>query len=189
MQNVLRKSLLKREKCYEDNICPRWLLNILPNRIKSIELIEENEDQSKVVVVDLFPFEMNNGIPQLTSKVTCENRNVHFEYPNEIANENQSFENSFQFLYSPSNQQLNFLFNKFKDNFQSNFDEIAQEINENKCSQTNCSIRRIPLTDFCEKHLIENDRKQILFSECRFCQQSHFEKDNKNLLHFCSYQI
>ena len=64
MENLLRKSLNKREKCFEVNWCPEWLSTILPARIKSVELIVENENEQAKIPVDLSPYQLNFSIPK-----------------------------------------------------------------------------------------------------------------------------
>lgn len=191
MESVVRKCLNVREKCFEINSCPIWLLSILPNRTKSVESIIENDNeqqQQSKIDVDLSPFKLNNSIPILNSENLKNSfpENFNFEYPNEISFSNELLNNYSQFIYSPSNEQFIYLFNKLKQ-LKENKIKILLNKNENKCKQINCSNKTVPLTQFCKIHLIENDSKQILFIKCHHCQQISIKQDNNNILHFCSY--
>jgi len=187
MESVVRKSLDIREKCFEINSCPTWLLSILPNRIKSVESIvdNDNEQQSKLNI-DLSPFKLNLKIPILNQ----ENLNIeysNFEYPNNFSFNNQIFNNYSQFIYSPSNQQLFYLFNQLKQFKQNKKQNLIKTKKENQCKQINCLNKLIPLTKYCKIHLLENDSKQILFIKCNHCQHLSIKEDKNNILHFCPY--
>lgn len=185
MENFLRKSLNKREKSFEINSCPEWLLTILPTRIKSVELIVENENEQSKVSIDLNPYELNLSIPKLNEEIL--NKINLEEYSNEIYYKNQILKNSFQYLFSPSNQQFIYLFNQLKQQYeQINEKKFFFKENLNQCKETNCSNKQIPLTNFCLFHLYKNDSKQILFVKCNQCQQISIKEDNKNILHICS---
>jgi len=192
MESVVRKCLNIREKCFEINNCPIWLLSILPARIKSVESIvdNDNEQQSKIIL-DLSPFKFNSSIPLLNEQKLKNDyfENLNFEYPNDFSFENQLFNNYSQLIYSPSNQQLFYLFKKLKEFQQekSNNLFLKKKNKKNKCKKMNCLNDSIPLTLFCKIHLLENDEKQVLFVKCNHCQQISIQQDNKNILHFCSY--
>jgi len=189
MESVVRKCLNVREKCFEINSCPTWLLSILPTRIKSVEAIidNDNEQQSKIIV-DLSPFKLNSSIPILNEDNlnNSNEQNFNFEYPNDLSFSNELLNSYSQFICSPSNQQLFYLFNILKQ-FKINKTKNLLNKSENKCKETNCSNKSIPLTDFCKIHLLENDSKQILFVKCNHCQHISIKQDNNNILHFCSY--
>jgi hypothetical protein len=194
MESVVRKCLNVREKCFDENSCPIWLSTILPTRIKSIESIgdNDNEQQSKEIV-DLSPFKLISSIPLLNQEnvnyiyqSNNSESNSNFEYPNDFSFENEQLNNSYQFITSPSNQQLFYLFNKLKQFQQKKVPDSFNE-NQTKCKHSNCSNRLIPLTSFCKIHLLENDEKQILFDKCNHCQQISVHHDKINLLHFCSW--
>ena len=187
MSNIVRKSLNNREKCFDCHGCPEWLLTILPTRIKSVQSIVgegENEQQIKSII-DLSPYQLNNSIPILNfNKENQLNSNENsFEYPNK-----NSFEDFDQMIYSPSNKQLINLLNQLKEQQQQKRkNEILNKEKElNECLEMNCLNKSIPLTNYCQKHFLKNDSKQILFVQCNLCQQLSIKQDNKNLLHFCS---
>jgi hypothetical protein len=191
MESIVRKSLNKREKCFEMNSCPIWLLSILPARIKSVESIvdQENNEQQSKFNVDLSPFKFNSSIPLLNEeKILYFNENKsHFEYPNDISFENQFLNNSSQLISSPSNEQLFYLFNQLKQFQKKTKRRNFSKKTEVKCREMNCFNNSIPLTEYCPHHLLENDEKQILFVKCNQCQQISIQEDKKNILHFCSY--
>jgi hypothetical protein len=185
MENLLRKSLNKREKCFEINSCPEWLLTILPTRIKSVELIVENENEQSKIAIDLSPYQLNSSIPKLNEEILNQNQ-MNIEYPNDIYQNNQLLMNSSQLIFSPSNEQLIYLLKKLKQ-FKENENKIFfLNENVNQCKEENCSNKKIPLTNFCLNHLFKNDSKQILFVKCNFCQDISIKEDNRNILHICS---
>jgi hypothetical protein len=184
MENLLRKSLNKREKCFEINACPEWLSTILPTRIKSVELIVENDNEQTKVPIDLSPYQLNSSIPKLNEEILNQTK-INVEYPNDISQENQLLNNASQLIFSPSNEQLIYLFNKLKQ-FQPNEKKISSYKTFNQCQEENCSNKKIPLNDYCLIHLFENDSKQILFVKCNHCQHISIKDDNRNILHICS---
>jgi hypothetical protein len=194
MESVVRKCLNVREKCFEVNSCPVWLLTILPTRITSIESINDNDnEQQSKEVIDLSPFKLVSSIPLLNQEnlnyiyqINNDDMNSNFEYPNDLSFENEQLNNSYQFISSPSNQQLNYLFKKLKQ-FQQQKIQNPSHQNKDLCKHANCSNHSIPLTSFCKIHLLENDQKQILFDKCNHCQQLSVHHDNTNILHFCSF--
>jgi hypothetical protein len=186
MESLLRKSLNRREKCFEKNVCPTWLLSILPTRIKSVESIVDNDNEQQIKIdIDLSPYQLISSIPQLNQQISKET-NSYFEYPNQISFQSEQLNNYSQFICSPSNQQLIYLFKQLKQ-FQEKKTKNSLKKNENKCEEENCFNRSIPLTSFCKIHLLEKNFKQILFVKCHHCQQISIKEDNKNLIHFCPY--
>ncbi|CAF1130479.1 unnamed protein product [Rotaria sordida] len=189
MENLVVKCLNKREKCFEINRCPIWLLSILPSRIKSIEIniCNDNEEKSKDLI-DISPYKLISSIPLLNEYREYYKSKSNIEYPNEISFEYDSISNYSQLIYSPSNQQFNYLFKKLK---QFKKDKNIKLLNEKNliCRKENCFNRRIPLTYFCKIHLLEYDYKQILFVKCSHCQQISIKQDKNSILHHCYYQI
>ena len=189
MENLVRKCLNKRQACFEASSCPTWLLSILPNRIKSVETNLDNDiEQKPKEVVDLSPYKLISSIPLLNDEKQNNNleKDSNFEYPNDLSFANDELKSDCRLIYSPSNQQLFYLFNKLKE-FQR--EKRPQSFIETKsqCKQINCQNRTIPLTSFCKIHLLENDDQQILFVKCHQCQQISFKEDNNNILHFCPF--
>jgi hypothetical protein len=188
MECLVRKSLNVREKCFEDNVCPFWLLSILPVRIKSVESIVENECEQDLKLIDLSPYKLLNRI-SLLNKEKAKDENV--EYPHQSSFICQQLNNYSQFIYSPSNEQLIYLLNQLKKEEKEKEDGEKKKINlnENECEEMNCIRRSIPLTRFCKIHLNEKDKEQILFVKCHFCDEIIVKEDKNNILHFCSYLI
>ena len=60
----------------------------MPTRIKSVELIVENENEPAKVAVDLSPYQLNSSIPKLNQQILNQNK-INIEYPNNISQENQ----------------------------------------------------------------------------------------------------
>jgi len=166
------------------NSCPEWLSTILPARIKSVELIVENETEQAKIPVDLSPYQLNLSILKLTEEILHQNK-VNIEYPNDISQENQLLNNASQLIFSPSNEQLIYLLKKLKE-YQPNEKKILFNETSNPCKEENCSQKKVPLSDYCLNHLFANDSKQILFTKCEHCQQISIKDDNRNILHICS---
>ena len=187
MESLLRKCLNNREKSFEIDSCPAWLSKILPNRIKSVELIVENVNEPIKVPIDLTPYQLNSSIPLLNDQdISQEDSPPHTdEYPNDKSHQNQLLANSYEYLLNPSNEQIIYLLNQLKQ-IQSNEKKISVKENVVECSEETCSKERIPLTNYCLSHLFANDSQQILFVQCHLCQHIAFKEDKKNLLHICS---
>lgn len=185
MENLLKRSLNNREKSFEIDSCPLWLSKILPNRIKTVELIVENVNEQVKSVIDLSPYQLNSSIPFLTDQLIIK-EDSNDEYPHDQSHRNQFLTNSSQYLLNPSNEQIHFLLKQFKQN---QFNEQKNEKKEkkiNRCEDGECRKERIPLTKYCLSHLYKNDSRQILLMQCHSCQQISFKEDKKNLLHICS---
>ncbi|CAF1342629.1 unnamed protein product [Rotaria magnacalcarata] len=196
MENLIIKCLKKREKCFESNSCPEWLLTILPTRIKSLDTIIDNErerEEKNKDTIDFSPYKLIKSINLLNDNKSANilNKNEirsNIEYPNDMSFENDLFENYSQLVSTPSKQQFIYLFHKLKEfEREKTKKTLLNEKKKFKCKEDNCFNHSIVLTDFCKSHLIENDSKQILFIKCNLCQQISIKNDKNNILHFCSY--
>ncbi|CAF1059667.1 unnamed protein product [Rotaria sp. Silwood1] len=201
MEKLVVKCLNKREKCFEINSCPIWLLSILPNRIKSIEKSKynDNEDKIKERINDISTYKYVNLIELFNENKRQEEEeeeeeeeyiNYNIEYPNNIQYSNDLFSNYSQLIYSPSNKQFSYLFNilkQYKYNINKTLKEKEKEKEKSKCKILNCLNRSIPLTNYCQIHLIEYDNKQILFIICNLCQHISIKNDNNFIIHHCPY--
>lgn len=186
MESLLKRSLNNREKSFEIDSCPLWLSKILPNRIKTVELIVENVNEAVKSPIDLSPYQLNCSIPLLNDQLIFREDSTNDEYPHDQSHLDQFLRNSSEYLIKPSNEQISFLLNQLKENQFNQREKLKKETKFNKCENTNCGKERIPLSNYCLSHLYEEDSKQILFVQCHFCQQISFKEDKKNLLHLCS---
>lgn len=171
MESLIKKSLNKREKSFEKSSCPLWLLNILPTPFKTIEIINENENENdqQQIFDDFKPYELIQRIPLLKK---CDN---------------EPSNNSLQLLYLSSNEQIINLMKKLREHKQMKLKKRNEENRRNQCEEPFCSNLSIPLSSFCKKHFLEKDSKQILFVKCSICQQIQIKFDEKNLFNFCSH--
>ena len=186
MESLLKRSLNNREKCFEIDSCPLWLSKILPNRIKTVELIVENVNEQVKIAIDLSPYQLNSSIPLLTDEFVVKEEDNDDEYPHDQSHQNQFLRNSSEYLLKPSNEQIYFLLKQLKQNQLNEKKNEEKEKKFHRCENAKCPKEKIPLTNYCLSHLYETDSRQILLVQCHSCQQISFKEDKKNLLHICS---
>ena len=207
MESMIRKCLNEREKSFGSIGCPGWLNEILPYRFQSLDKPreveeedddnDEDEDESSRPIVDLHPYQLVDRIPLLTSTSPTEkiSSNNTDEYPHDESFLHQHFSHLLQLICSPSREQLSELLQEQRSISRktriSSMDETDKTTTTtrvlNECGEVGCCRRSIPLSGLCERHLLKNDEKQILFDHCLHCDQLSFREDKTSRLHFCSH--
>lgn len=210
MEKFIRKSLLKRENCFERDIfCPQWINDDYP-QLKSIEFdvnlpnrTVDDRCSSTICLDDEFNEEKSfeeNLLDRIDffDKTKCfqQIEENQCEYPDEQSFYSSLFDHYHQTNVCSSTKQLKDLVDQIDKYFRKHFSSFPTRLDDDddddetsldsarlQCQTTPCLNVRLPLTRFCSKHFLENDQNQILFEKCFLCQQIVVKHDDKHFFH------